>query len=571
MRRYIIQYIIVALLTTSVFSCSDMLDETVYTFVSGEDLIANKSYKDLVAGAYTTLAWHFQWGNYHNVVNFDCDYQSGPTWAFGALGAGNFYENGDQKNFYSYYHTAIHRANYHSFLIDQMDIPENEKNNAMGELAFLKAWAYFNLVQFYGDVCLYKKSISDGADLMIPRSPIKDVYEHIIERLIFAEENMYSRKDEKYTKGHPSKGTATGLLAKVYCTIGSASMPKGNKITVSGGPGDRLDDDGVTRVRIPFPAKLTFEKDQVVGYGEFDSKDYYRMGMDKAKKLIDSEEFAIYDSQEELWSPSSKNGKEFMFTLQTLPGSEELSHYMATDYAGNYSEFGHLERGYYLQRDHWLQMFDQEDERITWGVIHRWPGSYSTTTGLLTWYYYPARDSVKVRLEQDGYQKTDVLSYSSDRYGSKLMKFRQLTVSIDEYRRTDFNFPYMRYAETLLLYAEADNEINNGPSAQAIAQVEKLNKRNNSKTVSELGQSAPWTQETFRSYILEERAKEFAAEGIRRFDLLRWGIYLQTMNAIGNTDENNVIKRREARHLLLPLPENEVNTNKFIEVNNPGW
>jgi hypothetical protein len=126
----------------------------------------------------------------------------------------------------------------------------------------------------------------------------------------------------------------------------------------------------------------------------------------------------------------------------------------------------------------------------------------------------------------------------------------------------------MRYAETLLLYAEADNEVNNGPSAEAIKHVERLNKRNNSKAVSSLG---PWTQETFRSYILEERAKEFAAEGIRKFDLLRWGIYLQTMNAIGTTDENDVVKRRESRHLLMPLPANEVNTNKFIETNNPGW
>ena len=43
------------------------------------------------------------------------------------------------------------------------------------------------------------------------------------------------------------------------------------------------------------------------------------------------------------------------------------------------------------------------------------------------------------------------------------------------------------------------------------------------------------------------------------------------MNAIGNTDENGVIKRREEKHLLLPLPLNEVNSNPYIETNNPGW
>ena len=129
----------------------------------------------------------------------------------------------------------------------------------------------------------------------------------------------------------------------------------------------------------------------------------------------------------------------------------------------------------------------------------------------------------------------------------------------------------MRYAETLLIYAEADNEVNNGPSDLALQVVDELNKRNNSTLSSERNKKTPFTQETFRSYILEERAKEFAAEGIRRTDLIRWGIYLQVMNAIGNTDENGVVKRREQKHLLLPLPLNEVNSNPYIETNNPGW
>ena len=47
-----------------------------------------------------------------------------------------------------------------------MDIDEKVKANAMGELAFLKAWSYFNLVQFYGDIVLYKiernKAVGQG-------------------------------------------------------------------------------------------------------------------------------------------------------------------------------------------------------------------------------------------------------------------------------------------------------------------------------------------------------------------------------------------------------------------------
>ncbi|GHT15337.1 membrane protein [Bacteroidia bacterium] len=569
MKPKIFNYIALLFITISAFSCDDMLDEKVYTFVSGEDLVANKNYKELVAGAYNALSYPFQWGNYHGMVNFDTDYQTGPGWAFGSLGAGNYYENGDNTNFYSYYYIAIRRASYHYALVSQMDIPEKEKNNAMGELAFLKAWSYFNLVQYYGDIPLYKTSISEGAPLNLPRSSIKEVYEHIIECLQFAEGAMYSTHDAGYTKGHPSLGAAKALLAKVYCTIGSASMAQGNNITVSGGPAIRKDDNG-NDVRIAFPANVAINKNQVAGYEGFNSDDYYRLAADKAKELIDLNEYELYDSQQELWSPASKNGKEFIFTLQTVPQNDDLGNFMATDYCGYYKENGELTSGYYVMRDHWFQLFDVSDERITWGVIHRIPFSTNSSTGDLEWCYYPARDSIKVRLGQDGYQPTDVLRYDAHLYGSKLLKFRQVTGPVDG-TRSDFNFPYMRYAEVLLLYAEADNELNNGPSGRAISEVEKLNTRNKSLLASDIGNIKPWTKESFRSYILEERAKEFAQEGIRRFDLLRWGIYLQTMNAIGRTDENGVIKEREQRHLLLPLPANEVNTNQYIEVNNSGW
>lgn len=569
MKRKLITYIIAGACYLSFYSCSDMLDEKVYTFISGQDLIDEGSYDLLVSGAYNTLSFPFEWGNYHNMVNFDTDYQTGPTWAFGEIGAGNFYENGSNLNFYKYYYQSIHRASYHYSLISQMNIPEDEKNNALGELAFLKAWSYFNLVQFYGDVCLYKNSISEGAPLNIPRSPVKEVYEYIIETLKFAENAMYSTKDPKFKKGHVSRGAAKALLAKVYCTIGSASMPAGNRISVMGGPAFYYDDDE-NKVYYPYPAKVEIEKEQVAGYEAFDSDEYYRLAMEKAKELIDLGDFDLYDSQEQLWAPASKNGKEFIFSLQTLAGDEALSNYVATDYAGYYNEKGELTSGYYVQRDHWYQLFDDTDERITWGVMHRIPFTFNVSTGTLQYCYYPAKDSVKVRLGLGGYKPTDVLRYDAHLYGSKLMKFRQFTVPIDG-NRTDFNWPYIRYPEVLLLYAEADNEVNNGPSAEAINQVEKLNRRNKSRLVSDIGNVTPWTEGSFRSYILQERVKEFAAEGIRRFDLLRWGIYLQTMNALGGTDENGVIKRRERKHLLLPLPADEVNTNQFIEVNNPGW
>lgn len=548
------------------------LEEKTFTFVSGDDVAASGSYDQLVSGAYLTLEFPFEWGSYAELVNFDCDYQTGPAWAFGAIGAGNFYNDGSNNNVFKYYSQSVHRANYHYYLVNKITgISGKVKNNALGELRFLKAWSLFQLVQLYGPIPLFKTSISEGNDPEQPRSSVKEVYEHIIETLKEAEMLLTPRTDAEYQKGHVCRGTAKALLAKVYATIGSASMKSG-KIIVKGGPGSKTNPDGTTSRLMPI--SIIHEKNQVAGYGDFDSQEYYRLAKEKAWEVIQDGEFKLASSQKELWSPSYKNGPEFEFCLQTVSGNGTLYYnFVSVDYLGyaNPVYNGEWSNGYYVQRDHWLQTFDDwGDDRINWGILHRIPSSYNTNTGKMQYSFYPERDSVYVRKGEKGYDKADVVASGAHLYGSKLMKFSAVTTPMDG-NRNDFNWPYMRYAETLLIYAEADNEINNGPSQTALDVVSELNKRNKSMTAIERNAKSSFTQETFRSYILEERAKEFAAEGIRRIDLIRWGIYLQVMNAIGTTDENGIIKRREEKHLLLPLPLNEINANPYIQTNNPGW
>ena len=76
---------------------------------------------------------------------------------------------------------------------------------------------------------------------------------------------------------------------------------------------------------------------------------------------------------------------------------------------------------------------------------------------------------------------------------------------------------------------------------------------------------------TLRSSIIEERAKELACEGDRRWDLIRWGIYLDAMNAIGGFDDSGINKNRTERNLLYPIPADEISANDAIKENNPGW
>ena len=97
---------------------------------------------------------------------------------------------------------------------------------------------------------------------------------------------------------------------------------------------------------------------------------------------------------------------------------------------------------------------------------------------------------------------------------------------------TGINWPVLRYADVLLLLAEADNEINGGPTALAREMLKTVRDRafNGSKNKSQkvdnyiAGLS---DYKSFKDAIINERAWEFGGENIRKFDLVRWNNYAE--------------------------------------------
>ena len=158
------------------------------------------------------------------------------------------------------------------------------------------------------------------------------------------------------------RGSAKALLAKVYATIGSASMKSG-KIVVKGGPGSVTNPDGTTSRLMPTP--IAHEKSQVAGYEGFDSQEYYRLARDKALEVIQEGEFSLAASQEELWSAAYKMVLIY-FCLQTINGKGSLyNNFVPVDYLGYSSPVYNGSGGIVtMYKDHWLQTFDDwEDER----------------------------------------------------------------------------------------------------------------------------------------------------------------------------------------------------------------
>jgi hypothetical protein len=129
------------------------------------------------------------------------------------------------------------------------------------------------------------------------------------------------------------------------------------------------------------------------------------------------------------------------------------------------------------------------------------------------------------------------------------------------------NNVYIRYAEVLLIKAEAENELN-GPTADAydaINQIRRRAYRQPLNTPSSYDFSG-LTKEQFREKLQEERWLEFVLEGNRWFDLVRWRKLIQTVkNSTAATDPKYL--NVSSKHYLYPLPQQQLNLNPNLTQN----
>lgn len=101
---------------------------------------------------------------------------------------------------------------------------------------------------------------------------------------------------------------------------------------------------------------------------------------------------------------------------------------------------------------------------------------------------------------------------------------------------TGINYPYMRYADVLLMYAEAANEVNNGPTAEAIDAFKQVRRR--AFQEADWGEkvdnyvAAAGSKDAFLELIQDERKWEFGGEGLRWRDLVRWNKYAEVLRDV---------------------------------------
>ena len=140
---------------------------------------------------------------------------------------------------------------------------------------------------------------------------------------------------------------------------------------------------------------------------------------------------------------------------------------------------------------------------------------------------------------------------------------------------TQENYCLLRYADVLLMLAEAENEANQGPTALAYTCINEVRKRAGIDEVKDLSYG------DFQKLIRDERGRELCFESLRKYDLVRWGIYYKAIkedlgaavnDARWSTANNakgaaQYVSNTTEKNQFLPIPTKELGVNTKLEQN----
>ena len=570
--------------STVLTSCNSYIEEDTDGVSTAGQVGDSKDACDLwVTGVYSKWLYDiFCWGYFPRVLEVDADYITGPEWLYAAFGSGMFQGNGADiadalwKGGYG----LIERANTAMTHIEAMNnVEASYKNNALGEMKFQKAFAYFMMVRAYGDIPLLN---ADTDMTNNPRVGVDRIYQEIFTLLESAVELLYKNTDAGYVRGHVCKGSAAGLLAKAYATAAASALSDGQLYIRTGHP-YYTDDNGEKQYAAPVPTPFNIQV--VKGYEQMDASAMYGKAAEWAARLLETTDLGSHQlvgTFEDLWAMKNRYASEFLFSVYVPNADTKYKTSIHNLYAGTFGNASMeyiIDGGWIGNTYNWYQLFDAKDDRVVKGVKHRWrtEGQYKSNYG----FYYPGNDEYNHKVwNQEAPYDDGVNYYVSKDYQCVAFTTKYMDVTDPTTANADCPWPFLRLADVCLVYAEALNEIGN--QQKAINQLYEVLKRSCptaakpttaslKRVFSNDGTYSPDNQTAVRSAIVEERAKELACEADRRWDLIRYGVYLEAMNAVG-TDDGGVSKVRSSRNLLFPIPAQELNTNKALDgQNNPGW
>ena len=553
---------------TSVTSCS--LDETDYIDVEKDGYMKEpKDAENVLLGVYQAGAVDGTYGmnlSFYLNMGTDCEQVEGSTTENWRIVPTNAYPTtqSDIQNTWEALYTGIYRAND---FMERLSVDMNsfetqgDKNLAaiyLAEARSLRALYYFELVRRFGNIPLMTSAEMSyqHPSTFVQADPV-DVYKLIESDLKYAIDVLPFATDDTYRDSNAfrfSKGAAMGLLTKVYATWAGYPVQDGTKWELA--------------------AQVAGE---LIKTGKHD--------------LLPDFETLWYNTCNGVWDPT-ESLIEISFYSPTASASSDpvgrigkWNGVKSTQIAGVRGRCAANEKVVHTFVLQWrdedgVGTGKREAEEKTAGMDWRRPLSVAN---------YQYTDDGKVLLTK-GEKDTEETGIQNDLDPSKKIKekgnYTPAKWDIEKYTesanalinddKSNVNWYVLRYADVLLLYAEALNEWKGGPTDEAYSAINKVRQRaygNDSHNLSGLDQNG------FREAVRKERAYELAFEGHRRLDLVRWGIYYETVQATykemkdwGGSDANYVVAdyTEEGKHELCPIPQRDMDLcTQFKQ--NPKW
>lgn len=273
----------------------------------------------------------------------------------------------------------------------------------------------------------------------------------------------------------------------------------------------------------------------MAGYPLEKGREYYSLAASKGKEVIEKGTFYLFDSYDDLRKQDMQNKGEHLLMIQYQAGTsvENGIQYLYLPYNLDISYYS-TETGSIVVLDEFIDSYESGDKRVEEKQFYY--TNYTSNTD---------RDKI---VEFNGYY---VYKFFDEEAHLKTAK-------------SGLNYPLMRYSDLLLQFAEAQNEADGSPSAEAYACVNMIRKRANLPELEGLN------QEGFRKAVWKERWHELAFENKLWFDMARTRKVLDLKTGNFNDYVGHQFTygpKLGERELLFPIPTSEMKNNKKLKQN----
>ncbi|RRN77687.1 RagB/SusD family nutrient uptake outer membrane protein [Pseudoxanthomonas sp. SGD-10] len=519
-------YLYISLSLFVVVSCkeaTDLLDATEVTDITPERTFSDSTLTmQFLNGAYADMAFNWEYKKYGATRTGTTDISDDgiSTTENGAL---HSVVNGTlspairsaYRDTWVTAFTNIRRINV--FLanveIGRTPMPANIVTRVRAEARFLRAWYYANMLRYFGGLPILGDLVMDNNYVFEDRrSSFAETVEYIVNELDLAAGDLPLNYNERANDfGRITKGAALALKARVLLYAASPLFNGGNIGQELGG---------------------TPEQIAVAGYENYD-ENRWRLAQQAAFEVIRLNEYSLYvDEEADINPPGYSFSRVFLkrknseYILQyNLPQNRELeadffapsrnSSLRAMPTHNLAEEFGMING---KRRDEAGSGYDPQNPFANRDPRFNYTIAYNGTL----WHYGPVNAKIPVYTyvgaPQDGFDK------KANHTGYFWRKMQEENTMWNGGPNTERCLPMIRYAETLITYAEASNEV--GETDKAYDMIKLLRERAGIEPGSDglYGLKPNMTREQMREAIQHERRVEFAYEEQRFWDVRRWKI-----------------------------------------------